>query len=192
MSRATLDKSPKDVRILVLEGMALTGLGKDLDALAAYRSAIKIAPDYLPAVEAAAEIEYRRGMPEAAARLERVLALRPGESTAHAMLGALAWKKSECNAAVEHFSQAKPAIASEPDALREFGACLSKLKRPEDAAGAASEEAGPRSAVADDGGEVSRGPGCMGRVQGVHPSHVGQRGSGDGVSDAGDHSLQYR
>jgi len=135
LSHTALEKSPKDVRVLVLEGMALSGLSKDQEALAAYRNAIKLAPDYLPAVEAAAEIEYRKGMPEAPARLERVLALHPGEPTAHAMLGALAWKKSDCAAAVEHFGQAKAAIASQPDALREFGACLLKLKRPEDAAG---------------------------------------------------------
>ena len=50
------------------------------------------------------------------------------------MLGALAWKQSDCAAAVEHFSQARAAIASQPDALREFGACLMKMKRPEEAA----------------------------------------------------------
>jgi tetratricopeptide (TPR) repeat protein len=50
------------------------------------------------------------------------------------MLGALAWKHADCAGAVQHFSQAAAVINSQPDALREFGACLVKLKRPEEAA----------------------------------------------------------
>jgi len=126
--------SPKEVRILVLQGMALNGLRRESDALAVFKEAINMAPDYVPAVEAAAEIEYREGKPEATARLERLLVLRPGEPTAHAMLGALAWKRSDCAGAVSHFGQAAAVVGSQPDALREFGACLLKLKRPAEAA----------------------------------------------------------
>jgi len=135
LARATLRKSPKDVQILVLEGMAFTGLGRDGEALAVLKTAMEIAPDYIPAIEAAAEIEYRRGDPGAAAHLEHLLALHAGEPTAHAMLGALAWKRSDCASAVQHFTQAKTVIAAQPDALREFGGCLVKMKRPEEAAG---------------------------------------------------------
>jgi tetratricopeptide (TPR) repeat protein len=113
--------------------MALTGLRKDAEALAVLKTALEISPDYIPAIEAAVEIEYRQGSAEATTHLQRLLALRPGEPTAHAMLGVLAWKRSDCADAVQHFSQARAAIASHPDALREFGACLAKLKRPGDA-----------------------------------------------------------
>jgi tetratricopeptide (TPR) repeat protein len=126
--------SPNDVRILVLEGMALTGLRRDSEALAVFRTAMEVSPDYVPAIEGAAEIEYRQGSPGAAAHLQRLLALRPGEQTAHAMLGALAWKRSDCAAAVRHFGQARTVILAQPDALREFGACLLKMKQPEEAA----------------------------------------------------------
>lgn len=112
----------------------MTGLRRDSEALAVLKTAMEISPDYVPAIEAAVEIEYRQGKPEVVSHLKHLLALRPGESTAHAMLGALAWKQSDCAAAVQHFSQARPAIAAQPDALREFGACLVKMKRPEDAA----------------------------------------------------------
>ena len=115
--------------------MALTGLRKDTDALAVFKTAIEISPDYVPAIEAAAEIAYRQGSSEAAPLLQRLLALRPEEPTAHAMLGALAWKQSDCAGAVRHFSLAKSAIANQPDALREFGACLVKTKRSMEAAG---------------------------------------------------------
>jgi len=115
--------------------LALTGLRKDADALAVLKTAMEISPDYVPAIEAAVEIAYRQGNPEAAALLQRLLALRPAEPTAHAMLGALAWKQSDCAGAVQHFSLAKAAIANQPDALREFGACLVKMKRAQEAAG---------------------------------------------------------
>ena len=135
LARASLRASPKDVRILVLEGMALTGLRKDADALAVLKTAMEISPDYVPAIEAAVEITYRQGNPEAAPLLQRLLVLHPGEPTAHAMLGALAWKRSDCAGALQHFSLAKAAIATQPDALREFGACLVRMKRPQEAAG---------------------------------------------------------
>jgi tetratricopeptide (TPR) repeat protein len=135
LARASLRASPKDVRILVLEGVALTGLRKDADALAVLKTAMEISPDYVPAIEAAVEITYRQGNPAAAPLLQRLLILRPGEPTAHAMLGALAWKQSDCVGAVQHFNLAKAAIATQPDALREFGACLVRMKRPQEAAG---------------------------------------------------------
>ena len=50
LARSALTKSPKAERILVLEGMALTGLHKDGEALAVLKSAMKIAPDYVPAL----------------------------------------------------------------------------------------------------------------------------------------------
>lgn len=135
LAKAALQNAPNDVRMLVLEGIALSGLQKDEEALEIFRRAKAISPDYVPAIEAAAQIEYRRGLPEASADLQHLLALRPGEQTAHAMLGALAWKASDCASAVRHFSQAEAVVAGQADALGEFGACLMKLKRPADAAG---------------------------------------------------------
>jgi tetratricopeptide (TPR) repeat protein len=134
LARSARQASPREVRILVLEGMALTGLHKDADALAVLDTAMKLSPDYVPAIEAAVEIEYRLGQPEAIPHLQQLLRLRPDEPTAHAMLGALAWKQSDCVTAVQHFSQARTAIVAQPDGLREFGACLLKLKRPGEAA----------------------------------------------------------
>src|SRR5260370_41847087 len=92
-----------------------------------------MAPDYIPALESAGAIEYRTGNAAATGHLERLLALRPDEETAHAMLAVLAWKRGECARAVAHFNRSKQAIASQPEAVYGFGACLLKLKRPEDA-----------------------------------------------------------
>ena len=135
LARAARARSPREERILVLEALALTGLRRDAEALAVLKTAMEAAPDYVPAIEAAVEIEYRQGNPQAATHLQHLLELRPAEPTAHAMMGALAWKQSDCAGAVSHFGQAGAAITSQPDALREFGICLVKMKRPEEAAG---------------------------------------------------------
>jgi tetratricopeptide (TPR) repeat protein len=124
---------PKDVRILVLEGMALKGLGRESEALTRFESALQISPDYVPALEAASEIEYKTGSAAATTRLERLLTLRPNEETAHAMLAVLAWKRGDCATAVKHFGESKSAIAAQPDAQYGFGACLMKLKRTQEA-----------------------------------------------------------
>jgi Flp pilus assembly protein TadD len=67
LADSALRNSPKEVRILVLKGMALSSLGNDGAALTVLRSALAAAPDYVPALEAAAQIEYRQGRPEASA-----------------------------------------------------------------------------------------------------------------------------
>jgi tetratricopeptide (TPR) repeat protein len=124
---------PMEVRILVLEGMALKGLGRESAALARFGSALQISPDYVPALEAASEIEYKTGSTAASTHLERLLAQRPAEETAHAMLAVLAWKRGDCASAVEHFGKSQSAIAAQPEAQYGLGACLMKLKRPQEA-----------------------------------------------------------
>lgn len=133
MARAALRDWPKDGRLVVLEGMSLEGLDREGEALASFNRALQIAPSYIPALEAAAEIEYKAGSAAAVEHLERLLALRPQEEKAHAMLAVLARKRGDCAKAVEHFAQSKQAIAAQPEAEYGFGACLVKLKRTQEA-----------------------------------------------------------
>jgi len=124
---------PKDVRLWALEGIALTHLDRDKEALVAYNKALAISPDYLPALEGAAELEYKAGSTRAVPLLQRILKVRPDEPTTHAMLAALAYKKHDCPAAVEHFQKSGPVLSSQPSALEEYGACLMDLQKPDDA-----------------------------------------------------------
>jgi tetratricopeptide (TPR) repeat protein len=124
---------PKDVRLWALEGIALTQLGRNREALTAYNKALAISPDYLAALEGAAELEYKAGNGRAVLLLNRILKVRPDEPTTHAMLAALAYKKHDCVAAVEHFQKSGPVLSSQPTALEEFGACLMDLQKPEEA-----------------------------------------------------------
>jgi len=133
LTASELQRSPRDVRLLTLRGLAFAGLGKDREALASYDQALNVSPDFLPALEGAAELEYQAGSPRAIAHLKRILVLRPNDLTSHAMLAALAYKKHDCTTAVEHFAQSGPAISSQPAALAEYGACLMDLDRAKDA-----------------------------------------------------------
>jgi tetratricopeptide (TPR) repeat protein len=130
---AQLQNWPKDVKLWTLEGIALAQLGRNREAIAAYDKALAISPDYLAALEGAAELEYKAGSTRAVPLLQRILKVRPDEPTTHAMLAALAYKKHDCSAAVEHFQKSGPVLSSQPSALEEYGACLMDLQKPDDA-----------------------------------------------------------
>ena len=128
---AQLQNFPKDVRLWTLEGIALAKLGRTREALTAFNKALAISPDYLAALEGAAELEYKAGSSRAAPLLQRILKVRPDEPTTHAMLAALAYKKHDCPTAVEHFQKSGPVLSSQPTALEEYGACLMDLQKPD-------------------------------------------------------------
>jgi tetratricopeptide (TPR) repeat protein len=132
-AHAGLQKSPNDPKILTLEGLALSGMGKKAGALADYDAALKIAPNYVPALESAAEIEYNAGSDRAVPLLNRLLTLRPGDPTTHAMLAAIAYRRKDCALAVKHFQASGAALSAQPVALDEYGECLVRLERPEEA-----------------------------------------------------------
>lgn len=131
LAKQALKTAPNDVQLLTLEALALKELGQDQQALAAFRQALKLSPDYLAALEGAAQLEYVAGSDRAIPLLDRLLKVRPNEPTAHAMRAVMAWKQRDCQTAVLHFEQSRSVIASQPDALKEFGVCLIRLKQTE-------------------------------------------------------------
>jgi tetratricopeptide (TPR) repeat protein len=128
-----LEQHPQSPQLWTLRGMANSGKGDRSEALSAFRQALSISPDYLPALEAAAQIEYESGGKDAATLLEHVLRMRPQDPTSHAMLAVLAYRRGDCASAVQHFEQSGSLVDSQPGALQEYGACLVKLKETEKA-----------------------------------------------------------
>lgn len=124
-----LSEAPKNPQLWAFQGLAYSGKGDRKAALASYQSALKIVPDYLPALEGAAQLEYDEGNAEAIPLLQRVLRLRPNETTSHAMLAVLAYKKHDCVTAVQHFAQSGTLVESQPGALQMYGSCLMNLKQ---------------------------------------------------------------
>ena len=125
--RPAVQSSPKNPQLWMFQGLAYAGEGDTKSALAAYRQAVKISPDYLPALEGAAQIEYEAGSTEAIPLLQHILKLRPNEATSHAMLAVLAEKSGDCNTATEHYAASESLLDSQPEAMQGYGACLLKL-----------------------------------------------------------------
>ena len=129
--QSALQESPNNPQLWMLQGLAYSGTGDSKSALASYKHALRISPDYLPALEGAAQLQYEAGSADAIPLLEHVLKLRPDETTSHAMLAVLAAKKGDCAMAVQHFSVIGSMLDSQPDALQGYGICL--LKQTEEA-----------------------------------------------------------
>lgn len=133
LSEILISANPRDPRAWTLKGMALTSLGQTGEALKALNQALALDPNYVAALEAAAQIEYNAGRPGASGLLERLVGLDPHDQTAHAMLGALAFKRQDCGTAITHFEKSPQVISARPSALAEFGTCLLRVNQPEDA-----------------------------------------------------------
>jgi tetratricopeptide (TPR) repeat protein len=128
-----LQQNPKSPQLWTLQGIAFSGKGDKREALAAFRHALGISSDYLPALEGAAQIEYESGDKDATGLLQKILVVHPKDPTSHAMLAVLAYRRHECGAAVQHFEQSGSLLDSQPGALQEYGDCLVKLKETEKA-----------------------------------------------------------
>lgn len=124
-----LQKAPRDYRLWTLRGLAYADANKLALAQSAYDRALKLSPEYLPALEGSAQIEYAQGSGKAKTSLEHLLTLRPGDTTAHAMLAVIEYRAHNCSAAVDHFAQAGPTVETQPETLSEYGICLAKLDR---------------------------------------------------------------
>lgn len=133
LARDALQRKPDDPRLLTLEGIAYSSLGRPAEALAAFQQALKIEPDSLAAMEGAAQLQFNSGDPAAEALLVRIAVLQPQDPTVHAMLADIAYKRNDCAAAIGQFGNAAAAIAREPAALTEYGACLLDADRASDA-----------------------------------------------------------
>ncbi len=128
MIAPALRQSPANPQLLMFQGLAYSGKGDHKTALASYQQALKIAPDYLPALEGAAQLEYQSGSREAIPLLQHNLRLQPGNPTTHAMLAVMLFRSGDCAAAVDHFAQSRAILEAQPGALQDYGVCLLRIK----------------------------------------------------------------
>ena len=122
-----IQNSPNSAQLWMFQGLAYAGEGEAKAALSSYRHAIRITPDYLPALEGEAQIEYEEGDAEVIPVLEHILKLRPDDGTSHAMLAVMAEKTGDCKTAVKHYAASGSQLDSQPAAMQGYGACLLKL-----------------------------------------------------------------
>jgi tetratricopeptide (TPR) repeat protein len=133
LSDGLLKTRPRDPAVWTGRGIALTGLHRDRESISSFEQALKISPDFLPALKAAAEAGYRSRDPRAAGFVERLIRLEPENHVAHAIAGVLAFEAGDCHRAVPHFEKARTEIAANQQAFPLYGACLVALDRAADA-----------------------------------------------------------
>jgi tetratricopeptide (TPR) repeat protein len=133
--RPALERSPGNAQLWAMQGAAYAGESRKQDALASFRAALKISPDYLPALKGAIQIEYEDGRKDAIPLLQRVLRGHPADQTSHGMLAVLEYQQGNCAGAVAHFEKAGALFDSRPDGLHAYAACLVKEKEFDKAAG---------------------------------------------------------
>jgi tetratricopeptide (TPR) repeat protein len=126
LARAALVSAPRDCSLLTLEGLAHNGLGQAQLALLSFESALKYCPTYLPALEGAAELEYAQGGTQAVALLQRILALKPDNTTAHAMLATKLRAQGKCADALAHYQASESLFPGRPDLKQGYGSCLAE------------------------------------------------------------------
>jgi tetratricopeptide (TPR) repeat protein len=127
--RPALQRSPVNAELWAMQGAAYAGEGRKKDALASFRAALKISPDYLPALQGAIQIEYESGSRDAILLLQRVLRDHPADQTSQGMLAVLEYQQGNCAAAVVHFEKSGALFDSRPDGLHAYAACLVKLRQ---------------------------------------------------------------
>ncbi len=129
-----LQRTPGDCPMLTVRGLALKNMGRIDDASVAFTTATSTCPQFLPGLEALAELQYAQHTPEASGTLEKILAIQPENTTSHAMLAVLEAKAGDCAEAVEHFAKAAELVQSNSVAMTEYGSCLLTIAQPEQAA----------------------------------------------------------
>jgi len=84
--KVALRGNPDDFKLWTLEGICRALQGSDSQAIAAFDHAIRISPNYTPALKGEIEILYKTGDKRAIPLLERTLKSDPGDATGHEML----------------------------------------------------------------------------------------------------------
>jgi tetratricopeptide (TPR) repeat protein len=120
-----LKLSPANPAVWTLKGFALQGSGAAAESLAAFRSALKLDAHYAPALQAAAQLEFEARDARARSTLETILQKDPGNATAHAMLGELAFEREDCPSVLRHYAN-----SAKPPAVRwRVGVCAFQMEQ---------------------------------------------------------------
>ena len=124
-----LRTEPQSSKLWTLKAVALQQSGKANGALAAYEHALNLSPEYLPALEGAAQLHYAAQSAKAIPLLRKIISIQPADPTAHAMLGVLEYRNTDYTLAAQDFAGAEQVLGTQPAALMDYAICLVHLKR---------------------------------------------------------------
>jgi tetratricopeptide (TPR) repeat protein len=132
--RPALLAYPRNAQLWSMQGTAYAQEDRSKEALVSFHHALRLSPDYLPALHGAAQIEYDAGSPEAIPLIEHVTRLQPDDAISHGMLAVLEYQQGSYEDAAAQFEKTGSLFDSQPGALHAYAVCLVKLKRFDQAA----------------------------------------------------------
>ncbi|HXW06383.1 MAG TPA: tetratricopeptide repeat protein [Vicinamibacterales bacterium] len=118
-------RSPRDLKILNLLGIALTGDSRIAEANERFTEALAIAPDFYPARKNLAVNEFNAGRtPRAEQLFRQVLERAPDDEIAHVHLAEIHFARKEPAPAAAHYARAGASLASNPTWTLHYAVCL--------------------------------------------------------------------
>jgi len=132
-TRSALRRTPNDYRLWSFQAIILSKTDHKPEAGVAFEKALRLAPNYPPALQGRVELLYEAQDAHAIPLLERLLKINPGDETAHEMYAVLQAKQGNCSAAITHFRSVSKVIANHPASLEAYGDCLARAKESEKA-----------------------------------------------------------
>jgi tetratricopeptide (TPR) repeat protein len=127
--RPALRTAPRSEQLWAMQGKAYAGQGNNKEALASFHNALKIAPDYIPALQGEAQIDFDAGSAAAIPVIQHLLRLRRDDRTSHGMLAVLEYRQGNCTVAASHFEKAAGLFDAQVDALHAYAICLVRLRK---------------------------------------------------------------
>ena len=120
-----LAQAPRDLRLLNLLGIALTGAGRIEDADARFRQALAIDAAFQPARKNLAVNQFNQGRLARAERLfQQVLADLPEDEVAHLHLGEIEYARKNNAAALKHYEKSGARVMAGPAWMLHYAGTL--------------------------------------------------------------------
>jgi len=129
ITAAALRETPDNLMLIAIRGVAFLDLHQPAPALETFQSALTLSPNYLPALEGAAQAAYQLGGDKALPYVNHILTLVPTEPAANAMHADFDYRAGDCAAAIDHFALAQVILNTLPAPEAHYGACLAALNR---------------------------------------------------------------
>jgi tetratricopeptide (TPR) repeat protein len=129
-----LQASPRELKILNLLGIALTGAGRGDEANRRFREALAIDAAFFPARKNLAVNEFTaRRYTEAEREFRAVLKYAPADEVAHVHLAELLFQRNELAPALGHYEKARARLGERPGWTLHYARCLAEKSRSRDA-----------------------------------------------------------
>jgi predicted Zn-dependent protease len=123
-------KEPRDLKVLNLLGIALTGAGRPDAANARFREALRIDPLFYPARKNLAVNEFESGRDVDARNLfESVLKQVPNDEVTHVYLGEIHFRAGMFTAALRHYEKSRRRVLADPTLTLHYGDTLLRQRR---------------------------------------------------------------